>query len=323
MALCLYEENDGFRVYDEEAKRSSASVEKIEELLKVLGRNRDIRLYISIDAFSMRKCVLPHLESEKMREILPFEMEGLFLSPSASLLFDFYPLGASEKGTEGLVFALKKEMAEKYIAPFVTAGLNITSLSPVWDDRLTEYGADKELFYKTALNLAPTGLTGEKNKRKTRDAYRTAFLYTAAVLLVFIAGLSVRYFLILKKEARIKKEVSAVYVSLFPGQKMPPDLYYGVQSKLTELKQNYRAFKGIEVLEILKSISESSRQGVRVKEITMDGNSVMLKGEGTDFVSVDQFRDGLKKSFIEVKLLETKNMPDGKSGFAIEVTVDE
>lgn len=323
MALCLYEENGGFRVYDEEAKRSSATAEKIEELLKMLAKNRDIRLYINIDAFSMRKCVLPHLEDEKMREILPFEMEGLFLSPSASLVFDYYPLAAVDNGTEGLVFALKKETAEKYIAPFIKAGLNLISLSPVWDNRLSEYGAEEGLFYKKALNLAPAGLTGEKNKRKIRDVYRTAFLYAVAVLLVFAAGFSIRYFLILNKESRITKEVSAVYTSLFPDQKIPSDLYYGVQSKLAELKQNYRAFKGIEVLRILKSVSESSREGVRVKEINMDGNKALLKGEAPDYASVEQFKNTLRKNLGEVQLLETKNMPDSKAGFAMEVTVNE
>ncbi|MBI5846430.1 MAG: hypothetical protein HZB31_00480 [Nitrospirae bacterium] len=323
MALCLYEENGGFRLYDEEAKRSSDAAEKIEDLLPSLQRNRDIRLYIGLDAFSMRKCVLPHLEGDKIREILPFEMEGLFLSPSSELLFDFYPLATAENGTEGIVFALKKEAAEKYIAPFVKAGLNLTTLSPVWDNRLSEYCADAGLFYKTALNLAPSGLTGEKNKRKAMNVYRTLFLYAAAVLLVFTAGLSVRYFLVLKKESRITKEVSSVYASLFPNQKMPSDLYYGVQSKLTELKQNYRAFKGIEVLGTLRSVSESSREGVRVKEITMDGNKVLLKGDAADYASADQFRNTLKKSFGEVQLLETKNMPDGKSGFALEVTIHE
>ena len=130
MALCLYEENGGFRVYDEEAKRSSPAAEKLEDLLNVLDRKRDLRLYIGLDAFSMRKTVLPALDRDKMKEILPFEMEGLFLTPSAALVFDFYPLGPAEKGTECLVFAMNKETAEKYIAPFVKAGLNIVSLSP-------------------------------------------------------------------------------------------------------------------------------------------------------------------------------------------------
>ena len=323
MALCLYEESGRFRVYDEEAKRSSPAAENIEDLLKVLDRNRDLRLYIGIDAFSLRKTVLPALDRDKMKEILPFEMEGLFLSPSSALVFDFYPIRPAEKGTECLVFALKKETAEKYIAPFVKAGLNIVSLSPLWDDKLSDSVADEGIFYKTALNLVPAGLTGEKKKKKAMDIYQTAFIYAIAVLLVFISGLSFRYYLILKKEAGMKKEVSAVYASLFPGQKMPQDLYYGVQSKLVELKQNYRVFKGIEVLGILKSVSESSREGVRVKEINMDGNKATLKGESSDYAAVEQFRNNLKKSFSDVQLLETKNMPDGKSGFAIEVTVNE
>ncbi len=323
MALCLYEENGGFRVYDEEAKSSSPKAEKTEDLLKVLDRNRALRLYISLDAFSLRKTVLPDLDRDKMREILPFEMEGLFLSPSSALVFDFYPIRPDEKGTECLVFALRKETAEKNIAPFVKAGLNIISLSPAWDERLSEYGLDEGAFYKTTLNLVPEGLTGEKKKRKAMDVYQTAFIYAISVLLVFMAGLSFRYYLILKKEAGMKKEVSAVYASLFPGQKMPPDLYYGVQSKLVELKQNYRVFKGIEVLGILKSVSESSREGVRVKEINMDGNKATLKGEASDYSAVEQFRNNLKKKFGDVQLLETRNMPDGKSGFAIEVTVNE
>lgn len=323
MALCLYEENGRFRVYDEEAKSSSPEAENIEDLLNALDRNRDIRLYIGIDVFSMRKTVLPDLDRDKMNEILPFEMEGLFLSPSSALVFDFYPLRPAEKGTECLVFALKKETAEKYIAPFVKAGLNIVSLSPAWNERLSEYGADEGEFYKTALNLAPAGLTGDKNRRKAMDVYHTAFIYAVAVLLVFVLGLSFRYYLILKKEAGMKKEVSAVYASLFPGQKMPPDLYYGVQSKLVELKQNYKVFKGIEVLSILKSVSASSREGVRVKELNMDGNKATLKGEASDNTIVEQFKDSLKKSFRDVQLLETRNMPDGKSGFAIEVTANE
>ncbi len=323
MALCLYEENGRFRVYDEENKSSSPAVEKIEDLLKVLEKNRALRLYIGFDAFSVRKTVLPDLDRDKMKEILPFEMEGLFLSPSSDLVFDFYPLSPAEKGTECLVFVLKKETAQKYVAPFVKAGLNIVSLSPAWDDRLSEYGLDEGAFYKTALDLVPSGLTGEKKKRKAMDVYRTAFIYASAVLLVFVLGLSLRYYLILKKEAGMKKEVSAVYASLFPGQKMPQDLYYGVQSKLVELKQNYGVFKGIEVLGILKSVSESSREGIRVKEINMDGNRATLKGEGAGYAAVEQFRDNLKKSFGDVQILETKNMPDGKSGFAIEVTVNE
>jgi hypothetical protein len=323
MALCLYEENGRFRVYDEEAKRFSSEAENIEDLLKALDRSRDLRLYIGLEAFSLRKTVLPDFGRDKTKEILPFEMEGMFLGPSSALVFDFYPIRPAEKGTECLVFALKKEMAEKYIAPFVKAGLNIVSLSPAWDDRLSEYGVEEGLFYKTALDLAPAGLTGEKKKKKAMDVYRSAFIYAVAVLLVFLLGLSFRYYLILKKEAEIKKEVSAVYAGLFPGQKMPPDLYYGVQAKLVELRQNYRAFKGLEVLGILKSVSESSREGVRVKEINMDGDKATLKGEGADYTSVEQFRDGLRKSFGDVQLLETRKMPDGKSGFAIEVTLNE
>jgi GspL periplasmic domain len=323
MTLSLFEEKGRFRVYDEETKLFSSASEKIEDLMKVLVRNRDIRLYISMDAFSVRKTVLPHFESDKIREILPYEMEGFFLTPSAALVMDFFPLGAAEKGTEGLVFALKKETAEEYIAPFLKAGLNLISLSPAWDNRLSEYGVDEGFFYKTELNLAPAGLTGEKKKRKARDVYRTTFLYVVALLLVCITGFSLRYFLLVKKESRIRKEVSAVYTGLFPDQKTPPDLYYGIQSKLAELKQNYRAFKGIEVLGILRSVSESSREGVRVKEINMDGNKVTLKGEGADHAAIEQFRNNLKRSFNEAQLLETKNMPDGKSGFAIEVTVNE
>ena len=323
MALCLYEEKGGFRVYDEETNSSSPVAENLEDLMNTLDRNRVLRLYIGIDAFSLRKTVLPDLDRDKMKEILPFEMEGLFLSPSSALVFDFYPIRPAEKGMECLVFALKKETAEKYIAPFVKAGLNIVSLSPAWDDRISEYGLDEGVFYKTALNLVPEGLTGEKKKRKVMDVYQTAFIYAIAVLMVFMTGLSFRYYLILKKEARIKKEVSAVYAGLFPGQRMPPDLYYGVQSKLVELKQNYKVFKGIEVLGILKSVSESSGEGVRVKEINMDGNKATLKGEGSDYSAVEQLRNNLKKSFGDVQLLETRNMPDGKSGFAIEVTVSE
>lgn len=322
-ALCLYEKNGRFRVYDEERKYSSETEEKIEDLLNVLDRNRDIRLYIGLDAFSMRKTVLPHFEREKLMEILPFEMEGLFLNPSSALVFDFYPLRPAENNTEGLVFALKKEMAGQYISPFVKAGLNIVSLSPSWDDRLSEFGIEEEVFYKTPLNLAHAGLTGEKKMKKAMDVYRTAFIYAAAVLLVFMLGLSVRYALILKKEAGMKKEVSAVYAGLFPGQKMPQDLYYGVQAKLVELKHNYKVFKGIEVLNVLKSVSESTRDGIRVKEINMDGNKVTLKGEGADYAVVEQFKNNLKKNFGDVQLLETKNMPDSKSGFAIEVTSNE
>ena len=55
----------------------------------------------------------------------------------------------------------------------------------------------------------------------------------------------------------------------------------------------------------------------------MDGNKATLKGDGPDSAAAEQFRDNLKKSFGAVQLLETRNMPDGKSGFAIEVTVNE
>jgi len=55
----------------------------------------------------------------------------------------------------------------------------------------------------------------------------------------------------------------------------------------------------------------------------MDGDKATLKGEGADYTTVEQFRNNLKKSFGNVQLLETKNMPDGKSGFAIEVTINE
>lgn len=323
MALCLYEENGRFRVYDEETNRSFSAAEKIEDLLKVLDRNRDLRLYIGMAAFSMRKTVLPDFGRDKMREVLPFEMEGLFLNPSSDLVFDYCPIRLVENGTECLVFALKKETAERYIAPFVQAGLNIVSLSPLWDDRLSEFFSDEGLFYKTPLNLAPAGLTGDKKRRKAMNIYRTAFMYAIAILLVFMSGFSMRYYLILKKEARMKTEVSAAYAVLFPGQKMPSDFYYGIQSKLIELKQNYRVFKGIEVLGILKSVSESSREGVRVKELTMEANRAILRGEGADYSAVEQFRNNLKKSFSTVQLLETKNLPDGKAVFVAEVAINE
>jgi len=52
-----------------------------------------------------------------MNEILPFEMEGLFLSPSSALVFDFYPIRLLKKA-RNVCFCVEKGDSRKIYSPF-------------------------------------------------------------------------------------------------------------------------------------------------------------------------------------------------------------
>lgn len=320
MTVTLIYQGGLYTLLNDESGAAVISSENFSEIIAAVNSGVSLSFGIDAEEFYVRKSMLPKIGLEKVKEILPVEMEGRFVLPAKELFFELTLLKEQEEGDTYLVFALKKQLLIDTLIPLLNKGVRITS---VYISNLESFSSlikDEELSKAKELNFFPKELHRYTEKKLALGVIKKIAIYASAFLLIIVFGLSLRLFFLNKKEAEIKKDIIAQYNIIFSEAKsanLSPNI---IQSKLQELKQNYRALKGIELLEILKDISVTTNN-LAVKEVNIDNGRMTIKGEGKDYGSVEQYKVALRKNFSTISVTETKNLSDGRMSFVMEATI--
>ncbi len=299
-----------------EGEKVLVSSEKLNDILNATVSEKPLTLFIDAEEFSVRKATFPAIGIEKVKEILPLEMEGRFLLPSKELVFAPLMTESDEKGEHYLVFAVKRQLVTDIVLPLLNNGVKVEKVSVLDEEGILSIPPERT----EELNFLPDELKRYSEKKVALGVVRKLVYYAAFVIIIIVAGLSFRIYFLSKNIDRLKKEAVTQYNTLFPDGKSADLKLEVLQARLMELKQTYKSLKGMELLDILKDMSIPVK-GVQVKEVNIEKDRITIKGEGDGYPAIEQYKAAVAKRYPLLKMAETKKLSSGKMNFVLEASI--
>ena len=293
--------------------------------------------YVSLPAawFNFRVIELPFSDKDKIRETLPFELDGVILGGSNAVIFDDVIVGKSGNAVQVLAVYIEKNLLKKVLDALHSNGIDpvhVTCLE--LRKKLTDFTLPELLTPVLFEEKERIALAGEEIKKPTINVRRGDFAYTrdiertrkslrvTAVLLVFIAvvfsaDVLLKMVSLRQESAAIKNEIRKQYMEMFPGEKNIVNELYQLKSHLKELQEKEDVFIGVDTLGLLLNLSQLEREGVVFNEIMEDKNAITLKGEAASLGLIQQFKQKLDSLYGDVTIADSKSSARGNMIFTI------
>jgi type II secretory pathway component PulL len=290
----------------------------------------DGEYYLSVPAslLNFRVLEMPFSDLKKLRDLLPFELDGLVLNGSASIVFDACILGESADKYRVLTAYIAKPHLKEILGRLKGLGVDPRAVFSIELSHAVSSSPQKDV---TTLLLEPDKLSDDSRASICLDEIRTPkfnfrrseFAYTAdtekqdkalrvtavlAILLIFIfladAGINA---LSLKHENQsVREDIRKTYQNIFPNEKKITDEVYQMKAHLKELKDKETSFAGIPALRTLLDLTKVSRPGVSLSEVTIDRDLIVIKGECPSLSDAQRIKTDLEAVLSEVNISETK-----------------
>lgn len=293
--------------------------------------------YVSfpLSALNFRVIDLPFSDNNRIREVLPFELDGVILSGLDKIVFDNVIIGSRDNKHQVLVVYLEKTFIREILEKLKKYNLDpliITSLE--LRDVLKNFSIEKlflpsnlddadrialaiEEVKKPTINLRRDEFVYTKDIEKTKKALRiTAFLFA---LLIFIISSDVllKIYHIRNEVAFLKGEIQRVYKEIFPEEKNILNELYQLKSHLKVLKEKEDLLIGISPLKLLHELSEIDRGGVVFNEVIFDRQTLTMKGETSSLGDIQGLKNKLDQIFTDVNISDSRTSVEGKIIFTI------
>jgi type II secretory pathway component PulL len=303
-------------------------------------KDEETFLSLPLSLLNFRIIEMPFSDRKRVRELLPFEIDGLILGGSGSVVFDAYILGESGGKSRVLVIYLMKEKLRAVLEGLKSAGLDprvVTSLELA--DAVSTATGEKEIMDRI---LSPEPLPEETRIKRAAEEikhpvvnFRTGeFFYTAdvekskkslritavlAVLLlaVLLSDMTMMVVTLRKENRSMKNDIRRTYLSIFPEEKKITNEVYQLKAHYKALQDKEESFSGISPLRTLLDLSRIKGADVVFTEVTVDKELVILKGESPSLTEVQKVKGKLEGAFTDVTISDTKPSAEDKTLFTL------
>ena len=307
---------------------------------------------VPLDWFGIRAMELPMDDLDSIRDVLPFELEGLVLGDPSQMVMDAVPLDQADNADDMtdmtnmnrrvLAVYIDKQRLASLLGSLKRSGIDPSAVtsselgSLVQSLRsgggLSELVAgsrpleDQQLLERARAEIEEPTVNfrrGEFSYTKESQKIRRMFMMTAALAVALVLALSGHMAL---KAVGLGKEASAIeaqtlqtYSALFPGEKPESvkGLRYKAEAKVKELRDRTQLYREAGALDLLMSLKDTQRQGLKLTEITVDSNAVILRGTAGSTEAMHAFKDDLGAFLSEVTIAESGAAASGGTGFSI------
>jgi type II secretory pathway component PulL len=299
--------------------------------------------YVSIPAnfFNFRILNLPFSDREKIRKVLPIELDNLVLGGSEEIVFDIIVLGGDDASADVLVVYTEKsalnkilgELAHRNIDPRVVTSIDLQTVGyglgefpqniaeqllipPLWheSDRITY--AQQEIL-KPSINLRTGQFAYRKDVEKTAKALKITVALGFLLAFVIHANILFQTVMTKKENADIAKEMRVAYSSIFPGEKKIIDELYQLKSHIREIGEKNDALTGVSALQFLAELSKRMESQVVYNDIQIEKGLVKLKGEARSTDDLTKIRAKLSEFLSDVSVSDVKPTAQGKILFTV------
>lgn len=296
----------------------------------------DYYLSLPLDLLNFRVLSVPFQDREKLRKILPFELDSLIIGGSSGVAFDAIPL---DSGDMLVAYADKKKLTpilttlsslnldprvvtsielravlNKGLNEIIPRLLNFTELTVA--ERIK--AATDELL-SNSINLRTGSIAYTKDTEKIKKTLRLTA--TLAILLSIVINAYLFFSLITsnKNAAAMKREVRSVFTALFPDDKKITDELYQTKSHIKDIQSKLDALEGVYPLRLMAGLSQVPLHGIVFNEISLEKDITTIKGEAVSMESITGMKAPLSKVMNNVTVSEIKPSSDGKLIFTAVV----
>ncbi|OGW47255.1 MAG: hypothetical protein A2Y66_02005 [Nitrospirae bacterium RBG_13_41_22] len=292
-------------------------------------------LSLPISSLNFRFIDLPFSDRERIREILPFELDGVILGGSSEVIFDDAVIGSSDNKYQVLAVYIGKnilrELLERLrshkIDPVFIMSIElkeilkgVTSerlLSPVMLEDKDRIALAVEEIKKPTINLRRDEFSYTRDVERTKRSLRVTAVLMILLALVLAADLLLEIVTVRHEIAFLKNEMRKKYQEIFPGEKNIINELYQLKSHMKELKGKEEFYVGVNPLNLLFNLSQIDKQGVIFNEITADRGNLTMKGEAPSLSDIQHVRGKLESFFNEVTISDSKSSSQGTMLFTI------
>jgi len=298
-------------------------------------KSQDIYLSLPASMLNFRVLELPFSDRERIRGVLPFELDGMILGGSDKVVYDHVIISSSEGKSQVLAVYV-----EKTIIRDILSKLKTNNADPVFitclelRHILKDFSPDKLLSFQSLDDRSRAALAGEEIRKPTIDLRKDEFAFTRdveqtkkslrvtaallmAIVFVISAGLLLRITTTKSEIRSVKNEMRKRYQEMFPQEKNIMNELYQLKSHMKEMRNREDVLIGVKPLDTLLKLSKLDRQSVVFHEITTDRNSLTVRGDAPSLSDVQQIKDKMGNLFDDVAIADSKSSAEGKMSFTI------
>lgn len=307
----------------------------------------DIWLGLPASMLGFRPVTFPFADMEKIRQTLPFELEGLILQGPEEVILEVMPIDGGDdqqkqkqKQKVLAVYAVKKEL-KALIESLKTAGAEpsvITSVdlarakagadlkdalieAPLTDEPARMALAEAEFSAGPTVNFRRGELEFTRKKEEASRRLRTTFTLAALLLLAFAIKSAVGLYFIHRQTGAIEDRIGRSYSEIFPGLRIQNTqvALMELEAGLASLRREGSEVGGLPALDRLMALSAHRAGGVVISEISMDTKGTIIKGRAGSLGDITAEKNALEQGGASVAVIETRNAPDNKVLFTMNV----
>ncbi len=303
--------------------------------LKLFTKANIEYVYLSVPAslLSMREIDFPFSDKNKIKDTIPFELEGLLLGNVSDYSIDHIITETAENSSRTLTACMEKTKLRKIIDIFSSIGLEpkvITSLdlrlfnrtteklfdAPVIDESLRSEASREELAAPTInLRQGDVAYKGDIDLIKSKLRLTAVLILVLTLLIAF--NVTMNRLSIKKQNSILTGEINKLYRNIFPKDTKIVDAARQFRGNLNSLREKKTILGGVPVLDILLDISRDQGEDITLREININENNILVKGTAFSFENVDLYKNILSGSFTDVKVIDSESSPDDKITFSI------
>jgi type II secretory pathway component PulL len=294
-------------------------------------------VYLSLPACLLNFRVLdtPFSDRERIREVLPFELDGIILGGTDKALFDDIIVGRTESKHQALAVYIEKSVVRNMLAKMNSCGADpvfITSLEvgkivkdfspeklllPLNLDDNERIALAREEILSPTINLRREEFAYTRDIEKTKRYFKTTAILLMLIAFVVSAGLLFEIMTTKNDIAALKNDMRKKYQDLFPQEKNIMNEVYQLKAHMKELSGKEELFIGVSPLDVLWKLSQIGKTSVVFYETSADKGNLVLKGEAGSLSDVQKVKDEMGKFFDDANISDSKTSVQGKILFTI------
>lgn len=287
-------------------------------------------LSLPLDMLDFRVLELGLEDIDKIRAVLPFELEGIILGDPAEIVFDAKVLGSANGAQKVLAVytgnarlrSLLEGLRAMDVDPRSVTSIDLASALQSYrsieelsemllghrldDEGRRLQGALAEATHSTVnLRMGEFSYAGESERVK-RSLRFTAAAF--ALLMLLVAGdFALKTYLLHKETGSVEKGILSVYGEIFPGEKpaSAAGLTYKIKSRLREMQDQADFLSGVAPLDFLLELEQMKVSGLVYTEITLGKEGISLKGEASALGQVEEAKTKLEGILSDVTIADT------------------
>jgi len=305
-----------------------------------LAKVKDFYLSLPLSWLNFRILELPFADPDRLREVIPFELEGIILPPTKEITFDVVVLERENGGCKVLVAYTEQDrlrdilerLAALSIDPRIITCLELRcslqeakeelpwrllDFAPISLDPESRLEAGRQELVAPTINLRRGPLSFARDREKTKRGLRLMAVLSLSLALVVHLDLGFKIVQARRDIASLRTEMRSRYAALFPGEKNVTDEVYFLKSHLKEFQAQGEALKEVDLLQLLVDLSTRKVPGTVFSEIDVQESLLTLKGQADSMASLEKLIESLKEPLREISLSEMKPSAAGRISFTL------